>query len=82
VVKYGYKLQEVGKHLGLHYSTVNRIVRRRKSKVKICPLKTCWALWSSEYGSSAGYFVGNDHRYYSHFLILRHSFGITDRVPR
>jgi len=34
VVKYGYKLREVGEYLGLHYSTVSRIVSRQKSKVK------------------------------------------------
>jgi len=34
VVEYGYKLREVGDHLGLHYSTVSRIVSRQKSKVK------------------------------------------------
>jgi len=34
VVEYGYRLAEVGDHLGLHYSTVSRIVSRQKSKVK------------------------------------------------
>jgi len=35
VVEFGYKLREVGDHLGLHYSTVSRIVSQWKSKVKI-----------------------------------------------
>ncbi|MGY4707037.1 REP-associated tyrosine transposase [Candidatus Bipolaricaulota sp. J31] len=34
VVEYGYRLREVGEYLGLHYSTVSRIVGRWKSKVK------------------------------------------------
>ena len=33
VVEYGYKLREVGEHLGLCYSTVSQ----RKSKVNTCP---------------------------------------------
>jgi REP element-mobilizing transposase RayT len=32
VVEYGYRLAEVGEHLGLHYSTASRIVARRIQK--------------------------------------------------
>ncbi|MBC7098884.1 transposase [Candidatus Bipolaricaulota bacterium] len=34
VLEYGYRLAEVGEYLGLHYSTISRIVGRRNSKVK------------------------------------------------
>jgi len=34
VMEYGYKLREVGAYIGLHYSTVGRIVGQQKSKVK------------------------------------------------
>ncbi len=34
VVEYGYRLREVGEYLGLHYSTVSRIVGKWRSKVK------------------------------------------------
>ena len=37
VMEYGYKVREVGAYMGLHYSTVSRIVGRQKSKVKTCP---------------------------------------------
>ncbi|KUK27741.1 MAG: Transposase [Acetothermia bacterium 64_32] len=35
VIEHGYRLAEVGEHLGLHYSTVSRIVGRQKSKLKM-----------------------------------------------
>ena len=34
VMEYGYKLREVRAYMGLHYSTVSRIVGQQKSKVK------------------------------------------------
>jgi len=35
VMYHGYRLKEVGEHLGLHCSTISRIVTAQKSKVKI-----------------------------------------------
>lgn len=37
VFEHGYRLAEVGDYLGLHYSTVSRIVSKQRSKLKTCP---------------------------------------------